>query len=143
MIFPNKIYLAVEDIDRKGGRICNVQFKENIIKASTLKSLYSQDILDCIFSQIAYGNTHKSISVNNLSRMKIIMPDKNQAIEAEDFLRKVNDAKLQLEELESIVRNDFLKAKNEITILDNFGNFLSWIETLPFPTGNIIEEIYS
>jgi hypothetical protein len=140
MIFPNKIYLAVEDIDRKGGRICNVQFKENIIKASTLKSLYSQDILDCIFSQIAYGNTHKSISVNNLSRMKIIMPDKNQAIEAEDFLRKVNDAKLQLEELESIVRNDFLKAKNEITILDNFGNFLSWIETLPFPLATLLKK---
>ena len=77
MIFPNKIYLAVEDIDRKGGRICNVQFKENVIKASTLKSLYSQDILDCLFSQIAFGNTHKSISVNNLSRMKIIMPDKS------------------------------------------------------------------
>jgi len=140
MIFPNKIYLAVEDFDRKSGRICNVQFKENIIKASTLKSLYSQDILDCLFSQIAFGNTHKSISVKNLSRMKIIMPDKNQAIETEDFLRKVNDAKLQLEELESIVRNDFLKAKNEITILDNFGNFLSWIETLPFPLATLLKK---
>ena len=72
--------------------------------------------------------------------MKIIMPDKNQAIETEDFLRKVNDAKLQLEELESIVRNDFLKAKNEITILDNFGNFLSWIETLPFPLATLLKK---
>ena len=128
MIFPNKIYLSVEDFDRKTGRICNVQFKENIIKASTLKALYCQEIRNSFFSQVAFGNSHKSISNSNLSRMKIIMPDKNQANETEDFLRKVNDAKLQLEELESIVRNDFFKAKNEITILDNFGNFLSWIK---------------
>ena len=140
MISPKKIYLAVEDFDRKSGRICNVQFKEKLIKASTFKSLYCRDILDSFFSQITFGNTHKSISMNNLSKMKIIMPDKNQAIESENFLRKVNDAKLQLEELESIVRNDFLKAKNEITILDNFGNFLSWIETLPFPLATLLKK---
>jgi len=140
MIFPNKIYLSVEDIDRKTGKICNVQFKEEIIKASTLQALYCRDILDSLFSQVAYGNTHKNIAINNLDKMKIIVPDKIQAIEAEQFLRKVNDAKSQLEDLESIVRNDFLKSKNEITILDNFGNFESWIETLPFPLATLLKK---
>jgi hypothetical protein len=140
MIFPKKIYLTVDEFDRKSGKICNIQFKEDIIKASTLKSLYCQDILDSLFSQIAFGNTHKHVSINNLSRMKIIAPAKNQAIESENFLRKVTDAKLRLDDLESVVRNDFLKSKNEITVLDNFGNFSSWIETLPFPLATLLKK---
>ena len=116
MVHPKKIYLAVEDMDRKTGKICNIQFREDKIKASTMKSLYCQDILESLFYQIVTGNSHKRISERNLKHMTFIMPDKKQAIESEEFLRKLGDAKLQLQELESTVRNDFQKAKNEITI---------------------------
>jgi protein-L-isoaspartate O-methyltransferase len=140
MIFPKKIYLSIEEFDRKTGKVCNIQFKEEIIKASTLKALYDQEILESTFSQIAFGSTHKNISINNLSQMKIIAPDKYEAVESEEFLRKINSARLRLDDLESVVRNDFIKSKNEITILDNFGNFLSWVDTLPFPLATLLKK---
>jgi len=139
LLFPKLIYQHIDEIERKTGTICNIQFNQKMIHAPLLKNIYNKEMIEAIFSCVAKGNTHIRISRMDIPLLKFPIPSLEQGNEISEYIRKVNNARDILNELENMIYYNFNNSKNQITILDNFGSFDSWFETLPFPLATLLK----
>ena len=139
LLFPRLIYQNIDEIERKTGIICNIQFNQKMIDAPLLKSIYNKEMIEVIFSCVAKGNTHIGIQKMDIPLLKFPIPHLEHGNEISEYIRKVNNARDILNELENMIYYDFNNSKNQITILDNFGSFESWFETLPFPLATLLK----